>query len=344
MAIITRPTRTIRWAEGGNQTEPATEKQELGWVIEKPPNEVMNWIHFQQDTVSQYLLQEVGAEWYVEQEYSNTSHVSYNGTRYKAKVANIGKQPDISTDVWDIAYSDYSLTTEFNKVLNTTNYANNLVYKDAPIFRKRAVGTSYEALPGVSINEGYSFKDFSGDGLFHSASPVIMKDGLVVARFEPVTDINDTSKKVVTMDVLQQYLQQYKVGDVYITTTDKDPKEIHGYGTWQRVSEGRSIVGYSSSVTSDTPDWVKIGGNKFGSYTHTLSQNEIPKTRAETLMTRGGNQQTNADWSYLGESDGHANDGVIDSIGYMKSKEFGGGQAHNNVQPSEIFFVWKRTA
>ena len=276
MAIITRPTRTIRWAEGGNQTEPATEKQELGWVIEKPQNEVMNWIHFQQDTVSQYLLLEVGAEWYVEQEYSNTSHVSYNGTRYKAKVANIGKQPDIYTDVWDIAYSDYSLTTEFNKVLNTTNYANNLVYKDAPIFRKRAVGTSYEALPGVSINEGYSFKDFSGDGLFHSASPVIMKDGLVVARFEPVTDINDTSKKVVTMDVLQQYLQQYKVGDLYLTTNRDNPSLTLGYGTWARYAEGRALVGFSSSTSNSIPEWVKNGGQVYGSYDHTLTTEEIP--------------------------------------------------------------------
>lgn len=344
MAIITRPTRTIRWSEGGNQTEPATEKQELGWVIEKPPNEVMNWIHFQQDTVSQYLLQEVGAEWYVEQEYSNTSHVSYNGTRYKAKVANIGKQPDISPDVWDIAYSDYSLTTEFNKVLNTTNYANNLVYKDAPIFRKRAVGTSYEALPGVSINDGYSFKDFSGDGLFHSASPVIMKDGLVVARFEPVTDINDTSKKVVTMDVLQQYLQQYKVGDVYITTINENPSSRLGYGTWVRCAKGRAVVGFSDDISSATPDWVKVGGNHFGEYTHTLNVSQIPNIRPETLITRAGTRPSDSDWQYLGESDGHANDGVRDSIGYMKAKELGGGQPHNNVQPSEVFYLWKRTA
>ena len=330
MAIITRPTRTIRWAEGGNQTEPATEKQELGWVIEKPPNEVMNWIHFQQDTVSQYLLQEVGAEWYVEQEYSNTSHVSYNGTRYKAKVANIGKQPDISPDVWDIAYSDYSLTTEFNKVLNTTNYANNLVYKDAPIFRKRAVGTSYEALPGVSINEGYSFKDFSGDGLFHSASPVIMKDGLVVARFEPVTDINDTSKKVVTMDVLQQYLQQYKVGDLYLTTNRDNPSLTLGYGTWARYAEGRALVGFSSSTSNSIPEWVKNGGQVYGSYDHTLTTEEIPSHSHQYFRDNIGGPTASA---------GGSNKGQMGD-----TTKTGGDKPHNNVQPSIVVFVWKRTA
>ena len=56
MALVTRPNTDTNWAEGGNTVEPSTEKQELGWTIEKPPNEIMNWIHNKQDKAVQYFL------------------------------------------------------------------------------------------------------------------------------------------------------------------------------------------------------------------------------------------------------------------------------------------------
>lgn len=344
MALIPRPTRITRWAESGNQVEPSTEKQEIGWIIEKPPNETMNWIHFEQDTAVQYLLQEVGAEWFIEQPYSATSQVTYNGVRYKSKLANIGKQPDVSPDVWEIAYSDYSLTLDYNNTVNVVNFADKLVYKDEPIFRAKAVGTGYQASAGVTDNVGYNFSNFTTDGLFHNNSPVMLRRGVEVARFEPVASMNENNKKVVTMDVLQAYLQQYKVGDVYITTVNENPSVRLGYGTWVRCAKGRAVVGFSDDTSSSTPDWVKVGGNQHGTYTHTLTLAQLPKMRPETLITRAGTHRTDSDWQYLGEADGHANDGVPDSIGYMKAKEIGGGLAHNIVQPSEVFYLWKRTA
>ena len=51
MAIITnKPNMNYGlWAENGNIEQPSNEKVELGWIIEKPRNETMNWLQNRQD-------------------------------------------------------------------------------------------------------------------------------------------------------------------------------------------------------------------------------------------------------------------------------------------------------
>lgn len=345
MPIVQRPTRDVLWSEGGNQTEPSTEKQELGWIIEKPPYEEMNWIHYQQDLTGKYLFQRGWSEWYVEEDYPISGCVQYNGKYYKALLENRGKQPDINPDSWVIAFSDYQLTLDIKNILEVDNYADKLVYKDAPILRKKAIGVGYESNTGLGNTVGYTFKGFSSDGLFHNGTDsIIQKGGVEVARFATVTNINENNKKVVTMDVLQRYLQQYKVGDLYLTTVAENPSTRLGYGTWEKYGKGRALVGHQDDVTTASPDWTKVGGGTHGSYTETLTINQIPTTRIEVPMTRAGSRPTDADWTWLADSDGHANDGVTDSAGLMKSRPFGGGAAHNNVQPSIVVYVWRRTA
>lgn len=345
MPIIQRPNRDVLWSESGNQTEPSTEKQELGWVIEKPPYEEMNWIHYQQDLGQKYLLQRGISEWSASEDYPKDALVQYNGKYYKAILENKGKQPDINPDVWKIAFSDYQLTLDIKNILEVDNYADKLVYKDAPILRKKAIGVGYESNTGVTNTVGYTFKGFSTDGLFHNGvDSIIQKGGVEVARFSPVTDINESNKKVVTMDVLQRYLQQYKIGDLYLTTVSENPRTRLGYGTWEKYGKGRALVGHTDDVSSSSPDWTKVGGGQHGTYTETLTINQIPTMRIETPITRGGKHSSNSDWTWLADSDGHANDGVVDSAGLMKSRPIGGGMSHNNVQPSIVIYVWRRTA
>lgn len=346
MDLIPRPTRTVRWSESGNKAEPSSEKQELGWVIEKPPYEEMNWIHYEQDTATQYILQEGIPAWYSEQSYSETSQVQYNGVTYKARIASTGKQPDISPDSWRIAYSDYSLTTEFNKVINQVDYASNLVYKDKPRFRAKAFGTGYASETGLYEGFGYSFVNKALDGLFHTGQdPVMLKDAIEVARFAPITNINESNKKVVTMDVLQQKINEtignllkYKVGDLYVTTLNENPSVILGYGTWVRFAEGRTLVGVSNN-TSSNPEWTKYVGGQFGSYTvgltaenngkhsHSVKVHDSVTTNETNTVSAGGGDS--ASFMYVNSSD---------------IQTSGEGVPHNNVQPSISVNIWRRTA
>jgi hypothetical protein len=55
MAEPTQPTALPEWATGGSAevTEPLAGKKSLGWIGEKPPHEIMNWLHL---TVYQWLM------------------------------------------------------------------------------------------------------------------------------------------------------------------------------------------------------------------------------------------------------------------------------------------------
>lgn len=346
MPIVQRPTRDVLWSEGGNQTEPSTEKQELGWVIEKPPYEEMNWIHYQQDLTGKYLFQRGWSEWYVEEDYPISGCVQYNGKYYKALLENKGKQPDINPDSWVIAFSDYQLTLDIKNILEVDNYADKLVYKDDPILRKKVIGVGYESNTGIGNTVGYTFKGFSSDGLFHNGvDSIVQKGGVEVARFATVTNINENNKKVVTMDVLQRKIEEtianllkYKVGDLYVTTNSETPNTILGYGTWVRFAEGRTLVGISSS-SSDNPEWTKYNGGQFGSYEVSLKAENNGKhshgVKVHDAVTSG---ETNT------VSSGGGDQASFMFVNNTDIQTSGDGVPHNNVQPSVTVSIWRRTA
>lgn len=345
MALIPKPETTVRWAEGGNQLEPASEVQELGFVVEKPPYEVVNWLHNKHDTAIAYLFQEGFADWDIEREYSNTSYVEYAGTIYQSKLQNIGKQPDINPDNWEVAFANYQdyldLYQDLQNTKNVAGHADNLVYKDTPVMTDKAVGTSFSANSGIGTNDGFQFNGNSRDGLFHNGSnPVVLNDGATVASFSGNTT-TPSDKDVVTFDMLKKYLELYKVGDLYITTNSANPSTTLGYGTWQKYGKGRALVGHSDDVTTNTPDWVKLVGTEYGTYEHKLTVEEMP-SHEHKVGQLGYRYSFPESYDVVGNSDGISTDGIIDQLAYRGTTQTGGGQSHNNVQPSIVVFIWRR--
>jgi hypothetical protein len=124
----------------------------------------------------------------------------------------------------------------------------------------------------------------------------------------------------------------YPVGSVYTNATDStNPSTLLGFGTWVAFGAGRVPVGIDSGDTDfDTAE--ETGGAK----THTLTTSEIP---AHTH-------------TYSESSEGPPAEGV--GAGYdpptavgrqeADSGSTGGGQAHNNLQPYIVVYMWKRTA
>jgi len=344
MATVNRPDYTVKWAESGNKLQPTSEKVELGHVVEKPPYELVNWIENKQDSAITYLMQEGISDWSLDQDYSATSYVKYDGVIYRAKVASIGKQPDIETAVWEIAFVDYidytDLTQDLYDTKNTAGHAANLVYKNAPVMTARADGTSYKADVGTSLtptdNVGYVFDGKETDGIFHNGECVVVqKNGAIVAEFDQILSANESSKKVVTMDVLLQYIQIYKVGDLYLTTDPTEPSQRLGYGVWQRYALGKALVGANPTYDASVPEWVKVGGTEFGEYSHTLTQNEIPSHKHVTQL---GDAITSGEGTTISSGGGLI--GIYDTQSMQVSG--GGDQPHNNVQPSVVIYIWKR--
>lgn len=325
------------WAESGTLINPSSDKIQVGHIVEKPPYQTVNWVENRQDNGILYILQNGLSSWSKDLFYPQYALITRNGVVYQALQQNTGQDPLTKTSYWEKAFYSYTdgskLATFMKNVIEVDGYLDLYVSKANPV------------LTGVAKGVGYSFSIVDDeDGLFHDkGTPVMKNDGVVVAKFEKIESITEQSKRVVTMDVLQEALRSHqgiKVGGLYLTMSNANPLSELGYGEWTLESQGCCLVGLSTQNSS--PNWTRQIGNSFGEYEHTLSIDELPKHRFKVRATQGGTQQSAEDWDYVGETNGHANDDVADSWGYMKSNFVGGDQPHNNVQPSLVVAIWRR--
>lgn len=335
------------WAFNGNIVSPSSEKIETGHIVEKPKNEVMNWIQNRQDVGIAHILQNGVAEWDTQTEYPVNAYTRYQGVLYQAIYQNIDKQPNIETGIWKVAFAtqqQYSdLYNNVEQIKNQDGYLTYYVRKSEPVMTGKCNGVGYTANVGITStgNEpvGYGFNTQLTDGFFHDGnSPVVQNNGEIVAVFKTPTTVTEVTKNVVTMDILKSVIEntidsfRIKVGSLYLTTNSTNPSIVLGYGTWERYAQGRALVGVSDN-TSD-PLWTRFGGNGFGEYDHTLTVAEIPPHRHQ-----------------LGDAAGTSGSGVTPDLNSSPPTlhdtpaigETGGGQSHNNVQPSVTVYVFVRT-
>lgn len=147
--------------------------------------------------------------------------------------------------------------------------------------------------------------------------------------------------------------ESIKVGDIYTTTIDHATAAAvathHGYGTWSRYAEGRTLVGLSKQ-TADPADYKTIG-KEFGANTHTLTLAESPEHkhshsdkyqyyiarhhRGESVAS-GDFAETTKEWQAHGQTEAEFASALDESRG--------GNQPHNNIQPSKVVAHWLRTA
>ena len=121
----------------------------------------------------------------------------------------------------------------------------------------------------------------------------------------------------------------YPVGSIYISTSTTDPSTYFG-GTWERI-KGRFLLGADDST-------YKIG-NTDGEATHKLTIDEMPSHshRFAVYNTEG------AGWFRETQARGNNNTGEADWKG-ASTQNIGGGQAHNNMPPYLVVYMWKRTS
>ena len=310
------------WAEGGNIEIPSSEKVEEGWVVEKPLNEQMNWVQNRQDKMLQYLNQRGVAEWDARTEYPIHAYVSRAGTLYQALSQNTDRDPTLNQAIWKIAFVGYgefvTYAEDIQNMKETDGFLKYYVKKSDPIMEGETKGVSYNNLNNTS---GYSFR---------LDLPTVKYNGNVVAEFSGGTNPKD----VVTHEQLAIAIQNYKVGDVYITTAGGNPKERLGYGTWERFAEGKTLVGFSASVSNSVPEWAKVIGSEYGEYDHKLTKEEMPSHNHNLNFVVGnitGNTRP-------------ATQSTSSSMSNLYGDLVGGDKPHNNVQPSIVVYFWKRVA
>lgn len=135
----------------------------------------------------------------------------------------------------------------------------------------------------------------------------------------------------------------YPVGAIYLSVTDTDPATLFG-GTWERISQGRFLIGAGANVANTTNYWGSYpagkenfhAGEMGGEVEHTLTVAEMPShTHAERLEWRN-----TKGWGV--KSYGNGANAVVDSG--MTTGATGGGKPHSNMPPYLVVYMWKRTA
>ena len=120
------------------------------------------------------------------------------------------------------------------------------------------------------------------------------------------------------------------VGKVEIFYDNDDHSNHLGF-TWERTAIGKAIVGINSSDT-DFNAIGKTGGEK----NHTLTVYELPTKIPVNYGNISGGTGVVISSSVVGTG------GVKSGQANMDISATG--QAHNNLQPYQIFAIWKRTA
>lgn len=135
----------------------------------------------------------------------------------------------------------------------------------------------------------------------------------------------------------------YPVGAIYLSVTDVNPAALFG-GTWERISQGRFLIGAGANAANTTDYWGEYpsgkenfpAGEMGGEVTHTLTVDEMPShTHSERLEW----SNTKA-WGLTGTGQG-AN-AVVDQG--SSTEATGGGKPHNNLPPYLVVFMWKRVS
>ena len=158
-------------------------------------------------------------------------------------------------------------------------------------------------------------------------------------------DFTDSEKEILDMITLQKIQQWdsnsfsidlvYPVGSIYMSVNNTDPSTLFSGTTWQQIKD-TFLLSAGDTYTAGTTG---------GEAAHTLTTNEIP-SHNHNMTFRG----VNATAGTTGEPGSypfkiHEDVSQNWSINnYWEMDNTGGGQAHNNMPPYLVVYMWKRTA
>lgn len=251
----------------------------------------------------------------------------------------------VKSTIWqpNTSYAD-------GQVIGSPNMTPNVVAK----VTTRGITGSSEPVWGAvgeSLNDG-------------TVSYILVPQTITSASVDDITTGTD-KYKAVTPAVMAQLLKDiYKqakldahpVGSIYESTSDQSPADLFG-GTWEAMDPGRVLVSAGTASTGT----VYNAGDKGGEEKHQLTESELPRV---TVTSTGTTTSAGAHKHDIKSPAGKADDGNWLGRGYIWDKvqiystetagehqhgvtvsgSFGGNQTHNNMQPFEVVYRWKRTA
>lgn len=161
--------------------------------------------------------------------------------------------------------------------------------------------------------------------------------------YVPIVDVSESnaSNKTLLTDLLKLV---YPVESIYLSYSSTNPNTTFGFGTWSQIAQGEALVGFKSA---DTPFGTLGSIGASGTKTHTLTEAEMPghtHTMNAMVLRWATNTTAAAASTRLTDIDGitGATGSTANLTPTMQSA--GSGNSHNNIQPSYVVYVWRRTA
>ena len=157
------------------------------------------------------------------------------------------------------------------------------------------------------------------DNTYHDSS----KQDTLVSGTNIKTINNQSILGSGNLDILNMV---YPVGSIYMSANSTSPATLFG-GTWQQI-EDTFLLSAGSTYTA---------GNTGGEATHTLTTDEMPSHTHRAgfrFAAPLGTSTTYDAWMYANNM----------AAGTVSTDSTGGGQAHNNMPPYLVVYMWERTA
>lgn len=120
----------------------------------------------------------------------------------------------------------------------------------------------------------------------------------------------------------------FPVGYIYMSVDSTNPSTYFG-GTWEQLQD-RFLLGAGSTYSA---------GSTGGEANHTLTVDEMPSHNHSYTDRNNGDASTNRV-----TLSGDSNKNLTATSGSYTTGNRGGGQAHNNMPPYLVVYMWKRTA
>ena len=130
---------------------------------------------------------------------------------------------------------------------------------------------------------------------------------------------------------LSEARYMYPVGAIFISSVSTDPAVLLGYGSWIAFGAGRVLVGIDATQTE-----FDTGGETGGSKTHTLTTAEMPSHRHQL-------PDISSSYNIASGSGASTTQDVVSGTDRY-SEYAGSGNAHNNLQPYVVVYMWKRNS
>ena len=174
-----------------------------------------------------------------------------------------------------------------------------------------------------------NFTHLGGDGTY--TMPTTDGDSGQVMSTNGEGQVTFTTLSGVTATIANAY----PVGSLYMNASNAtNPATLLGFGTWTAFGAGRVLIGIDSSDT-DFDSAEETGGSK----THALTIGEL----ASHNHTVGSNDSGTGTGGAAGNME-LVRDAGTGNGPAVTSSTTGDGDAHNNVQPYIVVYMWKRTA